>query len=720
MKKFKKLWSFILTAVLVFSSISVFNTFAADTTLTVNSTATEVTIGDTITVSVDLTGNIGFGALQYTLNYDPALVKYESYELNSAWGSNLIPIATDNGTYVDSLISVMNVSNLEGDGTIYTYTFTALAAGTVDFTLTMKTFNDASTYASIDCSLVGTSVKISAPSMEGVSVTNYSGTYDGNAHSLNVSIPEGAAIAYGTTEGNYSLTSVSYTDAGTYPVYYQVTMDGYETVTGSASIIISQKAVTSDLISDISDVVYTGSQIIPTVTVSDGTPGIITENDYDLSYGSNVNVTDGGTVTITGKGNYTGTAVKTFNIKKATLTASAENLTITYGDAINLTINYTGFVGTDTADVIKTQATAASLGSTPSAGTHSIVLSGAEADNYDFTYAEGAVLTVNKKSVSITSLGVNTKEYDGTTTGTIDTSSIVFDGVLSGDDLSITADSVVFASADVGENIAVSVTGIVLSGSAAANYELLTTSFDTVGTITEKITTTTTTTTATTTTESTTEATTTTITTTTTTESTTETTTSTETTTVKKSSSGGGGGGSSYSVSDTTSTATTTEADTEETTEETTEAETEATTEKAVDSSIKVSIGSKIVSIGEEEYEMEAAPYIQPESSSTLVPLRFVALAILGGDVEDADTSDIISWDSASKTASITVGSDVITFTAGSEFMTINGVATEMSNGVKAEITDGRMYIPFRALGEALGVSVDWDNTTKTASYSAF
>ena len=41
-----------------------------------------------------------------------------------------------------------------------------------------------------------------------------------------------------------------------------------------------------------------------------------------------------------------------------------------------------------------------------------------------------------------------------------------------------------------------------------------------------------------------------------------------------------------------------------------------------------------------------------------------------------------------------------------------------MENNVKAEIKDGRMYIPFRALGKALDVNVTWEAETKTAIYS--
>ena len=51
--------------------------------------------------------------------------------------------------------------------------------------------------------------------------------------------------------------------------------------------------------------------------------------------------------------------------------------------------------------------------------------------------------------------------------------------------------------------------------------------------------------------------------------------------------------------------------------------------------------------------------------------------------------------------------------------MIVNGTAQLMDNGVKAEITDARMYVPFRALGKALGVQVDWDSTSKTATYVA-
>ncbi|MCD7855505.1 MAG: copper amine oxidase N-terminal domain-containing protein [Clostridiales bacterium] len=160
--------------------------------------------------------------------------------------------------------------------------------------------------------------------------------------------------------------------------------------------------------------------------------------------------------------------------------------------------------------------------------------------------------------------------------------------------------------------------------------------------------------------------------------------------------------------------------------EETTAAadeETEATTEADVSEekeslNVSVQIGSSSIAINDTEYSVDAAAYIQADSSSTLVPLRFVALALCAGDVEDADESSAIKWDAETKTAIIAAGSSVVEFTAGSDTYVIDGVSYELENGVKAEITDGRMYVPFRALGNALGAEVSWDAETKTASYT--
>lgn len=186
----------------------------------------------------------------------------------------------------------------------------------------------------------------------------------------------------------------------------------------------------------------------------------------------------------------------------------------------------------------------------------------------------------------------------------------------------------------------------------------------------------------------------------------------TETTTKPKNYGGGGAGSSSLKVINYNETGS------EETTEITTEATTEDENKGTDFTQVKVTIGSNVITINDKEYEMEAAPYIQAESNSTLVPLRFVALAIAGGDVENADSSNSIIWDADTKTATIVFNGSTIKFTAGSDTMIVDGKSKTIDNSVKAEIKDGRMYIPFRALGEALGADVEWDAETRTAIYN--
>ena len=195
---------------------------------------------------------------------------------------------------------------------------------------------------------------------------------------------------------------------------------------------------------------------------------------------------------------------------------------------------------------------------------------------------------------------------------------------------------------------------------------------------------------------------------------TTETTTSTEVTTKAPSKGGSGagvsGGGGSSKVSQYTPK--TTEATTvEENTENTTEA-------PVLTASIKVTVGNDKISVDNNEFAMDVAPYIQTASNSTMVPLRFVAIAIAGGNVDSADSSDIITWDAATKTATITAGTNTVVFTAGSRTYAVNGNTLNISNQAVAEIVDGRMFVPFRTIGEALGAQVSWDAATKTAMYN--
>ena len=135
--------------------------------------------------------------------------------------------------YVSSNTAVATVNAATGQVTIVgngTTTITAIVADTDNYTYATKT-------AQYTLG-VGTATMT-------ISASGYSGTYDGEAHSITVTVisPADATVKYGTTEGTYDLdASPTYTNAGTYTVYYQVSKPDYTIVTGSANVTIEKKA----------------------------------------------------------------------------------------------------------------------------------------------------------------------------------------------------------------------------------------------------------------------------------------------------------------------------------------------------------------------------------------------------------------------------------------------------------------------------------------------
>ena len=95
------------------------------------------------------------------------------------------------------------------------------------------------------------------------------------------------------------------------------------------------------------DQTYTGGQITPTtegkLVYTNDTPTDLTlveTTDFTVAYGENKNVVkeegvvvNGGTITITGKGNYTGEVVKNFKITPVELTVNAKNFSKNLGTA---------------------------------------------------------------------------------------------------------------------------------------------------------------------------------------------------------------------------------------------------------------------------------------------------------------------------------------------------------------------------------------------------
>ena len=95
-----------------------------------------------------------------------------------------------------------------------------------------------------------------------------------------------------------------------------------------------------------------------------------------------------------------------------------------------------------------------------------------------------------------------------------------------------------------------------------------------------------------------------------------------------------------------------------------------------------------------------ANPDVKPiiDNSRTLVPVRFISESF-GANV---------SWDDAAREIGVTLGDKEIKMTLDSESYTVNGEAKTLD--VPAKSINGRTLIPLRALVEALGKEVFWDD----------
>ena len=106
---------------------------------------------------------------------------------------------------------------------------------------------------------------------ERIKAEGYSDTYDGLTHKITVTAPEEATVKYGTEEGKYGSDNPSFKDAGTYTVYYEVSTEGLTSVTGSAEVKITRKALS--LVAD--QVTITEGETLPT-TFTGSITGFVT------------------------------------------------------------------------------------------------------------------------------------------------------------------------------------------------------------------------------------------------------------------------------------------------------------------------------------------------------------------------------------------------------------------------------------------------------------
>lgn len=170
-----------------------------------------------------------------------------------------------------------------------------------------------------------------------ISVTNGTAIYSGNATNggakVIVSDPSsGATVRYGTTSGTYNLTTVpTYTNAGTYTIYYQATATNYTSKTGSLNITISKADAKIAKVPTAKSLVYTGSAQ-ELVTAGVGTGGTLKYSTDGTNWSTTIPTkTNAGTYSVyfkvAGDSNHNDSAVGqvTVTIGNKKLVATATN-----------------------------------------------------------------------------------------------------------------------------------------------------------------------------------------------------------------------------------------------------------------------------------------------------------------------------------------------------------------------------------------------------------
>ena len=306
-------------------------------------------------------------------------------------------------------------------------------------------------------------------------------TYDGTEKTFQVNEKAEDAKYYTIKSDTNSDGSLTGTEAGTYTATASLN-DKTETQWNDDERSTYDKTLTWKIQpnanaltlerKDNSAITYNGQEQEPEYIVKSGNTELTAGTDYTLSYSNNTNAGTA-TVTATGLGNYAGaTGSAEFTIAKAAvaLTWSGADTRTYDGKASNVTASVTNKIGNDDVTVTVTGGTAVNAGTYTAAVAG---LAGAKAGNYQLP-EEGLTqsYTINRAALTIASVAVEGKTYDGTTDAKV--TSVTFNGLQNGEELVSGTDYTVagvFDEADVGERT-VTVTVTMRDTAKAKNYQL--------------------------------------------------------------------------------------------------------------------------------------------------------------------------------------------------------------------------------------------------------
>jgi hypothetical protein len=312
----------------------------------------------------------------------------------------------------------------------------------------------------------------------GAGMTNFtsSGLRNGETiGSVTIATSGGTAATDGTN--TYTLTPSAATGGTFTAANYSITYNnGTLTVNPLAAILSGSRTYngTTNALATILTVanIVSGDN----VTVASGAGGLASENVGTQS------ITTLGTLTLGGTRatNYTMTGASgSVTISKTNLTVTATVNTKAYDGTTNAAASPTITSGSiqsgDSAPVWTESYNTPYVGTAKTLTPAGVVNDGNGGNNYNYTYATTATGVINPATVTVASgITANSKVYNGTMAATINSNNVVLSGVVNADTntvrLSTNGYTASFATAGVGTNIAVTVSGLTLTGSVSTNY----------------------------------------------------------------------------------------------------------------------------------------------------------------------------------------------------------------------------------------------------------
>ena len=242
---------------------------------------------------------------------------------------------------------------------------------------------------------------------------------------------------------NSSTTSVT-ASSSTNQMLLHFISNGYGYVKDGGGVYLTVSVIkrftsSNITVAAIEDQTYTGSRICPAISVTDGEKVLEPGVDFTTQCSNNISVGTA-SMTITGKGHYTGGISKQFKIAKAPLMVIAKDKSIIYGDKpANAGVEYSGFVSVDNENSLSGSIVYSyDYAQYDKVGEYAIMPSGLESDNYEIEFVAGK-LTVEPKEISI---AWDDKETSFTYNGKAQAPNATAGGLLNNDECNIIIDSV--------------------------------------------------------------------------------------------------------------------------------------------------------------------------------------------------------------------------------------------------------------------------------------